>query len=97
MKGFLCVGGPYAGKRLAPIRPGHPRLIVSTPRTLKDALIATSGTPQEAMFAEFDRVTYHLQQWTNEDGSFFEIWTPEGQSHDETMAALLTAYEERNR
>lgn len=79
MPGLLCIGGPFAGRRVE-TRNGHPRFIASEP----------DGIGGEARWRQ---VIYVLQDWHTSDGKRLQFWTPSGQTADQTMQMLALAYE----
>lgn len=94
MKGILCIGGPKAGQRVETTN-GHPRFVASEPDRLgPDTTVAADNTEAAtARSARWRQVLYHLEHWSNGDGTTTHVFVPAGQTTPETMDLLLAAYE----
>lgn len=85
---FLCIGGPKDGQRVDTINDKDWFYAFEQPRL-------SAEETRVGITHVVNRTTYHLRLWRTGDGARFFVWTPQGQTDAETMAALLKAYEER--
>ena len=92
-KAYLCVGGPYDGRRYAP-KGG--RLGFQVPKMVRMTHAPTAFNPTIAP-ASIEYVTYvaeRVRAQNMDDEVWF--WKPEDQSIKQTMEMLLARYEQAN-
>lgn len=88
-RAFLCVGGPWDGKRYASTELGFK--VVHTPRPT--AITWNRGELIAPVSINYTHYVAH-RLWASKDGEEVWVWQPFEQKHEDTLRKLLERYEQ---